>query len=357
MKEFGVSNDDKRTRVAMVGCGFYAQNHLHAWKHLSSQEADLAAVCDLVSAKAETAGKHFAAPWFTDVDKMLDAVPVDIVDIATRMNSHRQLAAKVADRGLAAIIQKPFAPKWDDCVAIVEYARSKGTWIAVHENFRFTSAMRRVKAVINSGAIGEPNWARISFRTGFDVYRGQPYLAREERLLILDVGVHVLDVARFLIGDVKHISCETQRRNPKITAEDTASMLLRHVSGAVSFVDATYEAHRIPDSFPETLLEIEGPEGSIMVIRGERMIVTTQGINFEESIGGPLLPWTSRPWHASQEAVLHTNAHMLASFRAGVEAETSGPDSLKTFALVEAAYESAATGTTVVPKAWQQNED
>lgn len=131
-------------------------------------------------------------------------------------------------------------------------------------------------------------------------------------------------------------------------------MLLRHISGAVCVVDATYEACRIPDPFPETMLEIEGPEGSIIVTRGERMTVTTQGITFEENIAGPLLPWTSRPWHASQEAVLHTSAHMLASFRAGVEAETSGVDSLKTFALVEAAYESAATGKTVLPRVWQQ---
>jgi predicted dehydrogenase len=250
-------------------------------------------------------------------------------------------------------VQKPFAPGWDDCVAIVVLAREHGTWLAVHENFRFSSAMRRVKAVIASGAIGEPNWARISFRTGFDVYRGQPYLAHEERLLILDVGVHVLDLARWLMGEVKHLSCESQRRNPRIKAEDTATMLLRHASGAVSVVDASYEAKRIPDPFPETLVEIEGPEGSIIVTRGERMVVTTQGITFEENISGPLLPWTSRPWHASQESVLHTNAHMLASFRAGVEAETCGSDSLKTFALVEAAYESAASGKTVIPRAWQ----
>jgi D-apiose dehydrogenase len=210
-----------------------------------------------------------------------------------------------------------------------------------------------VKAVILSGAIGAPNWARISFWTGYDVYRGQPYLAHEDRLLILDVGVHVLDVARFLVGEVKHLSCETQRRNPKIKAEDTASMLLRHESGAVSYVNATYEAHRIPDPFPETLLEIEGPEGSIIVTRGERMTMTTQGINFDENISGPLLPWTNKPWHSSQEAMPHTCAHMLESFRTGVKAETSGQDSLKTYALVEAAYESTAKGQTVVPRVWQ----
>ena len=116
-------------------------------------------------------------------------------------------------------------------------------------------------------------------------------------------------------------------------------------------MECTYEARRIPDPFPETLLEIEGPAGSIVVSPGEKMRVTTQGLFFDEEIGGDLLSWTQRPWHVSQEAVLHTCAHMMDTFRAGRPAETSGEDNLKTYALVEAAYESAATGRAVKPPA------
>jgi predicted dehydrogenase len=342
----------KMTRVAMVGCGFYAQNHLHAWSDLRDRGAELVAVCDLEATKAEAAGRKFGAPCFTDVDRMLDTVAIDLVDIATRMDTHKELATKASTRKIAAIVQKPFAPDWADCVAIVETAKRHGAWLAVHENFRFASAMRRVKAVIQSGAIGQPNWARISFRTAFDVYRGQPYLAKEAKLVIMDVGVHVLDVARFLMGEVKHIVCETQRRNPAIVAEDTATMLLRHNSGAVSIVEATYEARRIPDPFPETLVEIEGPTGSIVVTHGEQMRVTTQGLYFDEAIGGSLRPWTSRPWHVSQEAAYHTNAHMLEAFRSGKDAETSGEDYLNTYALVDAAYKSAEAHVAVRPIQW-----
>ncbi len=340
----------KATRVGLIGCGFYAQNHLNAWTDLRNAGAELVAVCDLDPVKAEAAGTKFGTLWFTDVDQMLDRVPIDLLDIVTRMGSHRALTAKAAERKIAAIVQKPMAPGLDDCVAIVETAQRHGAWLAVHENFRFETPMRRVKAVIDSGAIGVPNWARISFRTGYDIYRGQPYLAEEQRLSILDSGIHVLDLARWFLGEVEHLSCETQRRNPKVRAEDTATIMLRHQSGAVSIVETTYESHRIPDVFPETLLEIEGPGGSIIVSHGQRMVVTTDGLFYEEHIGAPLLPWTSRPWHVSQEAVLHTSAHMLASFRAGRAAETSGTDSLKTFALVEAAYLSAQTHVSVRPR-------
>ena len=337
-------------RVGLIGCGFYAQNHLHSWSDLVSQGAHLVAVCDRDESKARAAGEKFGAQWFTDAQAMLDKVPLDLVDITTRMDTHRQLAALTAERKIPTVVQKPFAPGWDECVAIVDTARKHGAWLAVHENFRFASAMMRVKQVIDAGTIGTPSWARLSFRTGYDVYKGQPYFYDEDRLAILDVGIHVLDLARVFLGEAERVSCETQRRNPKVKAEDTATMMLRHVSGAVSIVECTYEARRGDDAFPETLLEIEGSLGTIVMKKGELMVVTTQGLTFEERVGTPLLSWTTRPWHVSQEAARNTCKHMLDALRAGVPADTSGEDNLKTYALVEAAYESARTHAAVRPK-------
>ena len=344
--------ESKRTRIGLIGCGFYAQNHLHAWSDLKTEGADLVAVCDLDGAKAEAAAKQFGAKAYSDARAMFTAEQIDLIDITTQMSSHKALAALAAEHKVGAIVQKPFAPTWADCIDIVETAKRHGTWLAVHENFRFATGMRRVRAVIDSGAIGQPNWARLGFRTGYDVFKGQPYLAEEKRLVILDVGIHVLDLARYFLGEVKHLTCETQKRLPHVKGEDTATVMMRHNSGAVSIVESTYAARKIPDAFPETLLEIEGTEGSIVVGRGDKMQVTTQGIFFEENIGSPLLSWTSRPWHNSQEAVLHTNRHMLNRFRAGDAADTSGEDNLKTYALVEAAYEAAASGQSVKPPQW-----
>jgi len=340
----------KEVAIGMVGCGFYAQNHLHAWSDLAPEGALLAAVCDRDREKAQAAGSRFGVPHFTDMARMLDEVKIDLVDIATRMDSHKELAQIAAARDVGAVVQKPLAPTWEDCVAIVEEAKRRGAWLAVHENFRFATAMRNVKKVLAQGTIGRPTWARFSWRTGFDVYRGQPYLAEEERLVIQDVGIHVLDLARFFLGEVEHLTCETQKRNPSIRAEDTATVMMRHGSGAVSLVEATYAARRGDDPFPETLIEIEGDGGSLIVSKGEKMTVTTQGLTFEDQIGGPLLAWTSRPWHVSQEAVLHTNRHMFERFRDGLAADTSGEDNLKTYALVEAAYESARTRQAVKPR-------
>jgi predicted dehydrogenase len=343
--------DRKNVAVAVVGCGFYAQNHLNAWADLKPEGAILTAVCDRDPEKAAAAGKKFSVPHFTDMETMLDTVKIELVDIATRMGTHRELAAIAARRGIGAVVQKPLAPTWEECVAIVAEAKKHGAWLAVHENFRFATAMRNVKKTLEQGTIGTPTWARLSWRTGFDVYRGQPYLAEEEKLVIQDVGIHILDLARYFLGEVDYLTCETQKRNPKIKAEDTATIMMRHKSGAVSLVEATYAAKRGNDPFPETMLEIEGDGGSLIVTKGEKMTVTTNDLTFEDSIGGPLLRWTSRPWHVSQEAVLHTNRHMFERFRDGLPADTSGDDNLKTYALTEAAYASAKSHKAEKPAA------
>ena len=65
--------EEKRTRIGLIGCGFYAQNHLHAWSDLRAEGADLVAVCDLDQTKAEAAAKKFGANLITD-----DVTKVDL---------------------------------------------------------------------------------------------------------------------------------------------------------------------------------------------------------------------------------------------------------------------------------------
>lgn len=341
-----------RVAIGVIGCGFFSRNHLSSWKDLSPQGADLVAVCDIDAAKAKTAAAAFGIPhWYTDAETMFRERNLGLVDIVTRMDTHLMLAEMAYRHKVPAIVQKPFAPNIAEVRRIVEGAEKAGLFLAVHENFRFQTPLQKVEEILKSGVIGAPSWARISFRTGYDIYAGQPYFYDEERFVILDLGVHVVDVARFLLGEVDRVSCETQRRNPKVRAEDTATMLLRHTSGAVSIVEATYETKKLPDTFPETMLEIEGPRGAIVTRPGYRLQVTVDGEMTESEVEIPLLHWANPPWHMIEESVYKTCAHFLECLKAGREAATSGRDNLKTYAICEAAYESAATGRAVRPAA------
>lgn len=340
-------------RGALIGCGFFAQNHLHAWRDMAPEGIELVAVCDVDRAKAEAAAKAFGiAKVYDDAAALFAGESLDFVDIATRMDTHRALVSMALAHGVRTIVQKPFAPDWNDCVAMVDDAARRGVPLAVHENFRYQAPMERVREVLASGVIGDPTWGRLAFRTGFDVYRTQPYFHHETRFAILDVGIHVLDIARVFMGEVRHVSCETQQRNSRNVGEDTATIMMRHVSGAVSLVECTYEARQIPDHFPQTLLTIEGPRGSLKLHEDFRMVVTSDGVAEETHVGSPLLAWTHEPWHTAQESVLLTQRAIIGAWRAGRDAGTSGADNLKTFALAEAAYEAAATRRAVEPLVW-----
>jgi predicted dehydrogenase len=341
---------DTMLRGAVIGCGFFAQNHLHAWREIPGVR--LVAVCDQDAAKARAAAKKFAVPaQYTDAAAMFAGEQLDFVDIVTTMPTHRALVELAARHRVPAVVQKPFAPTWDDCVAMVATCKAAGVPLMVHENFRFQAPLMAVRAVIESGAIGAPYFGRVSFRTGYDVIAGQPYLAKEEYFILLDLGVHVLDMARVYFGEAETIYCQTQRIRPDVRAEDMATMLLRHRSGATCIVDCSYSSWVLPDPFPQTLVHIEGTRGAVRLLEGYRMLVTSDGETTDTNVASSLLPWTAQPWHTAQESVLNTQRHWIDCLRAGVAPQTSGADNLRTYALVMAAYRSAAERRAVAPLA------
>ena len=131
-------------------------------------------------------------------------------------------------------------------------------------------------------------------------------------------------------------------------------MLLRHQSGAVSTVECTYENRSIPGNGLETLLHVEGQEGAIALDRGFRLLLTSRGTSSERYAAPRHLAWAEPGLHVIQDSVVRTCAHVLAAFRDGRPAEISGRDNLKTFALVEAAYQAASEHCAVSPHKWHQ---
>lgn len=334
---------------ALIGCGFFAQNQMHGWAGVEGVR--IAAVCDRDPARRRETAARFGATAYADAEAMLAAERLDFVDIATTVGAHRPLVELAARAGLHVICQKPLAETMADARAMVQAVASTGKVLMVHENFRWQSAIRAAITAIRQGAVGTPFFGRVSFRSGYDVYSGQPYLATDERFIVQDLGIHILDIARALFGDVATISATTRRINPDIRGEDVATMLLDHESGATSVVDCSYATRRTPETFPETLLEIDGDRGTLRLDAGYRLVIQRGG-EVVQDVAPPLLPWASRPWHNIQESVQVIQQHFVDCLRAGVQPETSGRDNLKTLALVEAAYVSARDRSRIDVRDW-----
>ncbi len=333
-------------KVALIGCGFFAQNQLEAWRDI--EDVDVVALCDKDPAKLKATGKAFdVTQQFTDAAQLFEQGGFDIVDIATTVPSHRPLVEMAAKYEVHVICQKPFASNMEDARAMVSAVEATGKTLMVHENFRWQSAVRTVIDEVRNGTIGTPFFGRVSFRSGFDVFSGQPYLAEGERFIIEDLGIHILDISRALFGDVTRVTATTQRINPAIKGEDVATMLLDHNGGVSSIVDCSYATRRQPETFPQSLIEVDGDAGTIRLDAGYSLTVQTGSGSETRDLSPPLLPWASRPWHNIQESVRIIQQHYVDCLRDHTQPETSGRDNLQTLSLVEAAYLSAAESRTV----------
>ncbi|MDE2446634.1 MAG: Gfo/Idh/MocA family oxidoreductase, partial [Alphaproteobacteria bacterium] len=150
-------------RGALIGCGFFAINHLQGWK--SAKGAEIIAICDRSPERLTLVGDQFGIiARYVDAAEMLAKEKLDFVDIATTAPTHRSLAEMAAANGVAVICQKPFAPTLDDAKAIVAACEKAKVPLMVHENFRWQSPIQRVKQVIDTGEIGDVFWGRVSFR-------------------------------------------------------------------------------------------------------------------------------------------------------------------------------------------------
>jgi predicted dehydrogenase len=330
-------------RAGVIGCGFFAQNHLNAWRHISGVQ--LVAVCDIDPAKARAAAQEFEVEnWFEDAATMLDRSQLDFVDIATTPPSHRDLVALTTQHRLPTICQKPMALDLDDAEAIVDTVRRAGIPFMVHENFRWQAPMRVLRRHLDDGVIGRPFYGHVSWRTGYDIFSHQPYLLEQRRLVLADMGGHLIDVARFFLGLPRALACHTLKVYPGLKGEDVATILLEF-EDATCVVDMTYSGRGAEDLFPQTIVHLEGESGALDLGPHYQVTVSNRaGAVEQERIEIAQYPWSIPLWDVVQDSVVRIQTHWVESLRAGKTPENSAEENLETYRMVEGAYMSAETG-------------
>jgi predicted dehydrogenase len=325
----------------MIGTGFFAQNHLHAWAQMP--EVELVATCDIDLDKATAAADQFGGRAYASARELFENEELDFVDIATTPPTHRMMVELAAEFGVAAICQKPLAWEMDDARAMVDAMAAAQLPFMVHENFRFQSPMRKIKSIIDEGRIGTPFFGRMSFRTAHDVYSAQSWLVESERMIIVDVAVHLFDLARFFIGEPETIFTSALRVNKRIKGEDVATVLM-HMPEATCIVDASYETKSDHNTYPQTFVTIEGTKGTITLGPDYHLQVVSGDTVTNEDLVIPDHGWTSEPWNGIQDSVVNVQRQWIASLDSGVVSECSGAETLGLLDITLGAYESLATG-------------
>ncbi|MBI4606574.1 MAG: Gfo/Idh/MocA family oxidoreductase [Planctomycetes bacterium] len=334
-------------RFAAIGAGFWARYQLSAWRDV--QGAECVALCDVDRGKAERLARDLGIPAaYDDPDRMLREVRPDFADVITGPATHAEIVRLAAARGTPVIVQKPMAESLAEAEDLVRTCRERRVPFFVHENWRWQAPIRELKRVLDTGSIGAPFRARIRMVSGFPVFVNQPYLKDLERFILADMGVHVLDVARFLFGEASSLYARTQRVHRDIRGEDVATVVLAMRNGMTVTCEMGYaENHLEQDRFPETFVIVEAERGSAELAPDFWVRVTTRDGTHARRCPPPRCSWADPAYDVVHASMVPCNASLLRGARGEGGAETTGEDNLRTLRLVFGAYESAADDRVV----------
>ncbi|HEV8083960.1 MAG TPA: Gfo/Idh/MocA family oxidoreductase [Chitinophagaceae bacterium] len=333
-------NTNGKLRVAILGCGFWARYQLPAWLELEGVE--VIALYNRTIYKAEELARQYNIPnCYDDAEDLFKNEHVDFVDIISDVDTHEYFTLKAAKYGIPVICQKPMAPSLLSAGKMLDACNESNTPFFIHEGFRWQAPIRRLKEIIDSGVIGQPFKARVSFCSAFPVFDNQPFLANLDKFIITDIGSHILDVCRFLFGEAETLYCLTQTVNKKIKGEDVANIFIKMKSGLHCIAELSYASILEKEIFPQTLILVEGSEGSVQLTHDFLLKITTkQGT--ECSVIKPIFyQWADPAYLVVHSSIVDCNRNILEALQGSGTAETTGQDNFETVKLVWAAYTSA----------------
>lgn len=336
----------KELKFAVLGTGFWSQFQVGAWSEVPG--ARLVALYNRTESKAEDLAGRFHVPAvYDDAKEMFEREELDFVDIITDVDTHLKFVEMAVDAGIKHIIcQKPMAAGWETAKAMVDKCKQAGASLYIHENYRWQAPVRKFKETMESGIIGTPFKARVSFLSGFPVFDNQPFLKELDHFILTDMGSHVFDICRYLFGEAEKLWCQTKSVNPGIKGEDVAVILMQMKNGMPLYTEMSYASVVEHDMFSTVNVLVEGDKGSIALGPGTAFEIrtTTRGGTSVEKVEFPSYDWADPDYIVNHESGIHINQNILNAIRGEEKAENTGADNLETVRLVWASYESAKSG-------------
>jgi len=230
---------DPSIGVAFLGVGRMGETHLRNLNGLS--QVKVVVVADPRREAAER-GKAIcgAEEALTDIEKAIDHPAVDAVVIVTPTDTHARLLELAANAGKAVFSEKPIALDLAETARVVRVIQEREIPVQLGFMRRFDPGYARAKQKIEAGDLGRIELFRALSR---DTYPPTLEFLIGSGGIFLDMAVHDLDLARFLVGEVEEVQAWgtvlVDERFSKANDADTAVTLLRFVNGALGVVETS----------------------------------------------------------------------------------------------------------------------
>jgi len=239
-------------RLAISGAGAIAERaHIPAF--LSTPEISIVALQSRSIEKAERIAAAMEAGErpriYRDYDEMLRRERPDAVGIFTPNALHCEFTLKAIAAGAHVLVEKPMAPTVAEARRMVAAAKDAARVLMVAMQRRFGGLELAIKRAIDQGAIGTPHFIRSRLSHGGPELwaPGQNWFFERGDAgggAMLDLGVHVADLARWLMGEVESVSGQIATLEKNIGVEDNGAAMLKFRSGAIGVIEASWPAAR-----------------------------------------------------------------------------------------------------------------
>jgi predicted dehydrogenase len=283
------------TTAAVVGIGDISALHLAAIQ--ANPGIELVGVCDSDARRAETAGRAFGVPFFTDHRELLRMVAPDVVHITTPHDQHVPVALDALDAGAHVLTEKPIGQSVAAVRRLVERAAASTRKVGVVFQNRYNPTAVAIREVLTSGALGPVSGARAAvwwFRPAA-YYAAAPWRGRWDTAgggVLINQAIHTLDLLLWFLGAPAAVkgAAATLTLAGVIEVEDTATIVIDHDSGVRSTLFATNGHH----SNADVELEVTGQDGSVRLVGGEAWLTDGSGtrrIATDAQAGGERSYW------------------------------------------------------------------
>lgn len=349
-----------KIKIGIIGVGSIAKVHIDAY--LKNPDVELYAFCDLNEKRLKEMGEEYKITrLFTDLKDMLALEEIDAVSVCTWNSSHAPCTIAALEAGKHVLCEKPMSVNRADAVKMKEAADKSGKLLMIGFVRRFGNDCSILKDFVKADYFGEFYYAKATYLRR----NGNPggWFGDKSRAgggPLIDLGVHVIDFVRYVMGNPKPVSVygvtyqklfdrkniRTQKtylsqgatKQDICDVEDLASALIRFDNGATLSVETSFS------------LNIKKPEGKIELFGTKSGACLNPELEMYTEINDYLANVTLDAKTDLSFNGLFENEinHYVSCIKGEAKCISTADDGIEIMAILDAIYESARTGHEVI---------
>jgi predicted dehydrogenase len=320
-------------RVAALGMGWWSDVLADAIKR--SDKLEIVACFSRSVDKREAFAAKYSCRPAASYEEILSDPSIEAIINTTPNNVHLETTEQAAKAGKHVFLDKPIANTAREGLAIADACHKAGVVLALGYQRRRESHFRWIKAEIDAGRFGKLVQAECNIsrdRLGrFDLSSWRYTAAGMPGGVLLQIGIHYVDVLEFLMGPVKSVSAQVAQLVLPGDNPDVANMILRHENNALSNLTASYAS-----ASEFYMMNIYGKEASAYY----DMFAGLRHLKRGETKAQPVAT-------AANDTIREEVEEFAHCVRTGTRPETDGYWAARNLAVIKAGVKSAREGRTV----------